>query len=481
MKRTKKKKKKVKEKEKAALPMAVIATPVTGQLSAAERIAAGKAIRDIVPRSAHGPWKRDKARVDPIAILRASDEGRIEKLVPIRYGRMLATPFTFYRGAAAVMAADLAATPATGVRVQACGDCHLLNFGGFATPERRIVFDINDFDETLPAPWEWDVKRLVASFVLAARNNGMSEADAREAAVTCAWSYRKRMSEFAEMDPLEVWYLRMESDDMLALMPDKVTRKRISDRIETAKRRTSDIEYPELAEMTQGHIRIKNAPPLIFHPDDMGADEFQAGLASTLKSYRESLTDDRRALLDRYGLVDGAVKVVGIGSVGTMCLVILMMSASNQPLFLQWKEARQSVLEPYAGASAYSHHGQRVVMGQRLMQPASDVFLGWLTGSGKARRHGYVRQLRDAKIRPLVETMDAELLLIFAKACGWVLARAHAKAGDALTISGYLGSQANFDEAMGDFAIAYADQTERDHAALKAAVRAGKIQVQMES
>lgn len=467
-------------KKKSRAPVAVVATPVEGQLSAAERLAAGNAIRDIVPRSAHGIWKRDKNRVDPIAILRASDEGRMENLIPIRYGRMLQTPFTFYRGSAAVMAADLAATPSTGVRVQACGDCHLLNFGGFATPERHIVFDINDFDETLPAPWEWDVKRLVASFVLAARNNGLGEANARELAVACAWSYRKRMLELAEMDPLEVWYSRMEAADLLGLIPDKAAKKRAEDRIEKAKSRTSDIEYPELAEMTHGHIRIKNAPPLIFHPDDMSADEFQAALASTLESYRESLSDDRRALLDHYRLVDGAVKVVGIGSVGTMCLVILMMSASNQPLFLQWKEARESVLEPYAGKSAYAHHGQRVVMGQRLTQPASDVFLGWLTGSGKARRHAYVRQLRDAKIRPLVETMDVELLQVYAKACGWVLARAHAKAGDALTISGYLGSQGNFDEAMGEFAIAYADQTERDHAALKAAVRAGKIQVQME-
>lgn len=467
-------------KKKSRAPVAVVATPVEGQLSAAERLAAGNAIRDIVPRSAHGIWKRDKNRVDPIAILRASDEGRMENLIPIRYGRMLQTPFTFYRGSAAVMAADLAATPSTGVRVQACGDCHLLNFGGFATPERHIVFDINDFDETLPAPWEWDVKRLVASFVLAARNNGIGEANARDLAVACASSYRKRMLELAEMDPLEVWYSRMEATDLLTLIPDKAAKKRAEDRIEKAKSRTSDIEYPELAEMTHGHIRIKNAPPLIFHPDDMSADEFHAALASTLESYRESLSDDRRALLDHYRLVDGAVKVVGIGSVGTMCLVILMMSASNQPLFLQWKEARQSVLEPYAGKSAYAHHGQRVVMGQRLTQPASDVFLGWLTGSGKARRHAYVRQLRDAKIRPLVETMDTELMQVFAKACGWVLARAHAKAGDALTISGYLGTQANFDEAMGEFGIAYADQTERDHAALKAAVRAGKIQVQME-
>lgn len=470
-----------KRKPKRPLPNAVIGTPIVGQLSAAERIAAGNAIRDIVPRSAHGPWKRVKDQVDPIAILRGCDEGRVEKLIPIRYGRMLATPFTFYRGAASVMAADLASTPATGVRVQACGDCHLVNFGGFATPERRIIFDINDFDETLPAPWEWDVKRLVASFVLAARNNGLSESTAHDSAVTCARSYRKHMLEFAEMNPLEVWYSSVQSDDFLALISNKAIRKRAIDRIEKAKSRTSDIEYPELAEMTHGQIRIKNAPPLIFHPDDLSADEHEAVLLGTLQSYRDTLTDDRRILLDRYRFVDGAVKVVGIGSVGTLCLIILMMSAANEPLFLQWKEAGPSVLEPYAGKSAYEHHGQRVVMGQRLTQPASDVFLGWLTGTGKARRQGYVRQLRDAKIRPLVEAMDAEQLSIYAKACGWVLARAHAKSGDALTISGYLGTEDNFDEAMGEFAVAYADQTERDHAALKAAVRAGKIPVQLES
>jgi uncharacterized protein (DUF2252 family) len=465
-------------KHKSRLPMSVIATPIAGQLSAAERIAAGKAIRDIVPRSAHGIWKRDKARVDPLAILRASDEGRLERLVPIRYGRMLQTPFTFYRGAAAVMAADLAAMPATGIRVQACGDCHLMNFGGFATPERRIVFDINDFDETLPAPWEWDVKRLAASFVLAARNNGMSESDARDTAIFSARSYRKHLQELAESDPLEVWYSRMDVEELMALAPDKETRERADQRIERAKSHGFDAEYPELAEMMHGHIRIKNAPPLIFHPDEYEPDEFEGLLAELLQSYRESLSDDRRVLLDRYRLVDGAVKVVGIGSVGTICLIILMMSAANEPLFLQWKEARQSVLEPYAGKSAYPHHGQRVVMGQRLTQPASDVFLGWLTG--RKGRHGYVRQLRDAKIKPMVEVFTAPVLKQYAKACGSILARSHAKSGDALAISGYLGSHDNFDEALGRFAVAYADQTERDHAALKAAVRAGKIQVQIE-
>ncbi len=452
-------------------------------LPSAALIAAGKALREKAPRHSHGTWKRDREKVDVLAILRASDGGRIKHLVPIRYGRMLQSPFTFYRGAAAVMAADLANAPATGIRVQACGDCHLLNFGGFATPERNILFDINDFDETLPAPWEWDVKRLVASFVLAARSQGLSESDARDTAVACARSYRKRLREYSKMSPLEVWYARITLDDMMGAAPASLRKAhegRIRERVTKAKERgSSETTYPQLAGMVGGKIRINDAPPLIFHPDDMSADELMARTAKILEFYRKTLSDDRRELFDHYRLVDAAVKVVGIGSVGTWCAIALMMSANNDPLFLQWKEAKQSVLEPYAGESAYPHHGQRVVMGQRLMQPATDVFMGWVTSP--MGRQGYMRQLRDAKIKPLVEIMDTALLTFYAKMCGWALARAHAKAGTGeLMISGYLGSQDNFDEAMGSFAVAYADQTERDHAALKAAVRSGKIKVQLE-
>jgi hypothetical protein len=446
--------------------------------SAAERLAAGKKLRADVPHEEHGSWKRDKHRVEPLAVLQAADAGRLPRLVPIRYGRMLESPFTFYRGAAGVMAADLASTPSTGVRVQACGDCHLLNFGGFATPERNVLFDMNDFDETSPAPWEWDLKRLVASFVLAARSNGLRDSDGRDAATACARGYRKRLRTYAEMSPLEVWYARITGEDMVGIAQGPLGRARLRERIAKATARGgSDMAYPRLAGMVSGQLRIHDDPPLIFHPDDMSADEFRALLESSFAVYRETLADDRRVLLDHYRLVDGAYKVVGIGSVGTVCLILLMMSASNEPLFLQVKEARQSVLEPYAGESVYRHHGQRVVMGQRLMQPASDIFLGWATGS--RGRQVYVRQLRDAKIRPLVEAFDAELLCQYAKACGWALARAHAKAGDALTIGGYLGGK--FDDAMGRFAFAYADQTERDHAALKAAVRAGKIDVHLEA
>ena len=443
-------------------------------------LAAGKVLRDRVPRQAHGSWKRDKGKVDPLKILRASDKGRQEHLLPIRYGRMLQSPFTFYRGAAAVMAVDLARTPNTGLRVQACGDCHLLNFGGFATPERNILFDINDFDETLPAPWEWDVKRLVASFVLAARSNGLSDSDGRDAAVTCARSYRKRLRDYSEMSPLEVWYARITDDDVANMATSELVKARIRKRVAEATEKSSpEFAYPQLTGMVSGQIRINDAPPLIYHPDDVTAGELHAHGEEILRFYRDTLSDDRRELFDQYRLVDVAHKVVGIGSVGTRCFISLMMSANNDPLFLQWKEARPSVLEPHAGASAYSHHGQRVVMGQRLMQPATDVFMGWVTG--RAGRQGYVRQLRDAKVKPLVETMDAALLMQYAQLCGWVLARAHAKAGnEELKITGYLGKQDKFDEAMGNFALLYADQTERDHAALKTAVRAGKIEVHLE-
>ena len=418
--------------------------------------------------------------MDPLAILHAQDRHRQKQLVPIRYGRMLETPFTFYRGAAAVMAADLAKAPTSGLRVQACGDCHLLNFGGFATPERNIVFDINDFDETAPAPWEWDVKRLVASFVLAARSQGLTESDGRDVAVACTRSYRKRIHEYGKMSPLEVWYASIGMEDFVAAMPaslrkarENYLKKRLDEATSVA---SSDLTYPKLAGMVSGKVRILDASPLIFHPTDVSPEELFARMEDGLKCYRDTLSDERRELLDQYRLVDGAMKVVGIGSVGTRCSILLMMSPSNDPLFLQWKEAKASVLEPYAGKSAYPHHGQRVVMGQKLMQSASDIFLGWATSSIGV--HGYVRQLRDVKIKPVVEVMDATRMTFYAKMCGWALARAHAKAGKAAQqISGYLGNTDNFDEAMGSFAVAYADQTERDHAALKAAVKAGKIKV----
>jgi uncharacterized protein (DUF2252 family) len=447
-----------------------------------ELLAEGKALRNKVPRAAHAEWKRAGHRGDPLAILHKSDAGRLQDLVPIRYGRMLESPFAFYRGSAAVMASDLATTPATGIRIQACGDCHLANFGGFATPERNIVFDINDFDETLPGPWEWDVKRLAASLVLAARSLGFTDAQGCEAVSSAIRSYRKTMREFTEMHPIAVWYARVTATDFIQAAP-KRGRAALQTRLEHAiKRAAAANDYPKLADMVAGHISIRDAPPLIFHPEHARAAEFQTILETTFAAYRETLADERRTLLDQYRVVDAAIKVVGIGSVGRRCWVALLMSATNEPLFLQFKEAVESVLEPYAGKSVYPHPGQRVVIGQRMMQPASDVFLGWATIKGPGGRpvQFYVRQLRDTKIKPFLETFDPDLMFLYAKICGRVLARAHAKTGDQYTISGYLGTSDDFDEAVTRFALAYADQSERDYGTLKTAVKNGTIQAYRE-
>jgi uncharacterized protein (DUF2252 family) len=450
-------------------------------ISPEERRAAGKALRDRTPREQLGRWKAPKGRSDPIELLHKSDTGRMRKLLPIRYGRMLPSPFTFYRGAAEIMAADLAQTPTTALKVQACGDCHLLNFGGFATPERSVIFDINDFDETSAAPWEWDVKRLVGSIVLAARSNGLSDSHGRDCAVSCARKYREHMLEFSKMNPLQVWYTETRATEFIESLP-KALQKSVRKRIDKAAAHSgSEFDFPKLAGSVGGRVRITDQPPLIFHPETADAAGATSILDHLFRDYRDSLATDKRVLVDRYRLVDVAIKVVGVGSVGRRCWIALMMSEGNDPLFLQFKEAVRSVLEPYAGKSVYAHHGQRVVMGQRLMQPASDIFLGWTTAPNGL--HFYVRQLHDAKIKPLVETFDAEMLDFYAQACGWALARAHAKASElSPTISGYLGSSSDgFDIAMGKFALAYADQAERDHAALKAAVRRGEIIASPES
>jgi len=452
--------------------------PHSSPMTPADRKAAGKRLRDRVPRDAHAGWRAHAGRADPVGILHAADATRQKELVPLRYGRMLQSPFTFYRGSAGVMAADLAETPATGLHVQVCGDAHLMNFGGFATPERRLLFDINDLDETLPAPWEWDVKRLVASFVLAARANGLSDADGRDAAVACARSYRRKMRDFAAMDVLDIWYARLDDSDFLAMLPEErkaVLRKRITKATAAS---SSELVFPKLAEAIGGQFHIRDTPPTLFHAEASRAAHYMDLMRETLGRYRETLPEDRRVLFDRYRLMDAAIKVVGIGSVGTLCMVALMMSIADHPFFLQVKQANASVLEAYAGKSAFDQHGERVVQGQRLMQPASDLFLGWVIGP--EGRHFYIRQLRDAKLSPLVETYDAEMLSIYGKVCDWALARAHAKAGDLWTITGYLGNGGQFDDAMGKFALAYADQAEKDHAALKAAVRAGIVEVQLE-
>ena len=440
--------------------------------------AEGKALRAKVPRESHAEYELARHRRDPVHMLERSSEGRMPELIPIRYGRMMQTPFSFYRGAAAIMARDLSTTPTSGIRVQACGDCHLVNFGGFATPERKIIFDINDFDETLPAPWEWDVKRLAASFVVAGRNNGFKARQSREAALTCVRSYRTDMAKYAAMRALRVWYATIDVDEALATIGDAERRRSARKQVSKAiARNTPDLAFPKLTELKRGHPVIKDSPPLIFHLQDATAKDFIARIEEAFRAYRETLPDERRVLLDRYELVDVAAKVVGVGSVGTRCGVLLMMAGKNDPLFLQVKEARASVLEPYAGKSVYKNRGQRVVVGQRLMQAASDILLGWTrTENGDF----YIRQLRDAKIKPLVETQTPEVMVDYGALCGRALARAHAKTGDAAQIAGYMGKSDVFDEAIAEFAVAYADQNERDHRALVEAVGKGRIAAEME-
>ena len=444
-----------------------------------ELYAMGKSLRDKCPRQDHAVWQAAAKRPDPLALIEASNQGRIPQLIPIRHGRMLQSPFTFYRGAALNMAADLATTPASGFRVQACGDCHLLNFGAFATPERRVIFDINDLDETLPAPWEWDVKRLAASFVLACRDNGFSEDCASDAASCCVRSYRERMAEYSDMRVLDVWYASIDVEKVLQTFDDEEARERLRKRLAKARERTVlEHEYPELATAAGLAPSIKENPPLIYHMREQGHEEQTANVQRAFAHYRETMQEDRRLLLDRFKLMDVAIKVVGVGSVGTFCGVLLLMASEHDPLFLQFKQARPSVLEAYAGKSRHSNDGQRIVHGCRMMQSASDLFLGWTEGD--LGRHFYVRQLKDMKIKPMVEVFTPSVMLQYAELCGWTLAHAHARSGEPAKISGYLGKSDKFDKAIAEFSIAYADQSERDHETLMTAVRAGKLEVFVE-
>ena len=441
-----------------------------------ERLAKGKALRKTTPRSAHAQWQPAKGRPDPIAMLESTSEGRLPQLIPIRYGRMVKSPFTFLRASAAAMACDLAATPVSGINVQLCGDCHLLNFGIFGTPERNLIFDINDFDETLPGPWEWDVKRLAASFVLAGRSSSLPERSCRDAAQMAVQAYREHLEEYSRMGVLEIWYARLDSDLLVKLARSRKERdQRLQETVKARADTTARI-FPKMTEVASGHRRIVDHPPRIFHLNP--GDPLEAEMHSALENYRESLQDDRRFQLSRFHLADMAMKVVGVGSVGTRCGVFLLMAGENDPLFLQIKEARTSVLEPYTAKSKYPNQGHRVVTGQRLLQATSDIFLGW--AEHQDGHHYYFRQLRDSKGGVDLEGMKASSLIDYAYACGWVLARAHAKSGDAGTITGYLGSNDSFDQAVADFAIAYADQTERDHAAMTAAVRSGRIVAEIE-
>ncbi len=438
-----------------------------------QQLAAGKALRDKVSRRSHQDWKPLAHRTDPIEQLIQSNKGRVARLVPIRYGRMMENPLAFLRGAAAIMASDLAKTPASGIRVQICGDCHLMNFGGFATPERHLIFDITDFDETLPAPWEWDVKRLAASFAVSLRQDGFSKADARGVAARCVRSYREHINDFAALGVLERWYTQISTDDLLATLHSRKAKKWVQARIDKASSKAAlDDDFPKLTAAGQGKVRIKDNPPLIFHDASVDAATHARTIHQAFRRYCESLADDRRALVNRYEVKDLAAKVVGVGSVGTRCGILLLTAGPDDVLFLQVKEARPSVLEAHAGKSQYTNRGQRIVAGQRLMQAASDIFLGWTQEGG---RHFYVRQLRDIKIKPAIEGADVARLEKYAEWCGWSLARAHAKAGDAARISGYLGTSGRFDAAVARFAVAYAEQNERDHAALLTAIRNGRI------
>ena len=449
--------------------------------SQAERRAEGKRLRDAVPRAEHSGWNPPKKRPDPVEVVLAQNEGRVLDLVPIRHGRMSQSPFAFYRGTAAIMAADLAHTPSSGLRVQACGDAHLSNFGAFATPERAVIFDLNDLDETLPAPWEWDVKRLTASVVLAGRHIQLTQKATARAARAAVRSYREHMAEYAFMTALDIWYDRIDVKRLIDAVPDDEERARIEKKIDKARGRTvAEHDFPKLAEHVGATPRIKDNPPLIYHSEeiykkDVGTAELKAAWAL----YHDSLPEHIRVLFDRFHLCDMAVKVVGVGSVGTACLIALFMAADDDPLFLQIKQAKASVLEPYAGKSLHDSHGERVVVGQRLMQAASDSFLGWTVS--QRGRHLYVRQLRDMKISAEIDAMDDDTLRQYAEACGWALARAHARSGDAAMIAGYMGSTRTFDEAICDFAGDYADQAERDHKAFVKAIRDGRVKAVVES
>ncbi len=444
-----------------------------------ELYAIGKSLRDKCSRQDHAVWRAPENRQDPLDLIEEANRGRIPQLVPIRHGRMLQSPFTFYRGAALHMASDLAGTPSSGLRVQACGDCHLLNFGAFATPERRLIFDINDLDETLPAPWEWDVKRLTASFVLACRDNGFSEDTARDAVLCCVRSYRERMVEYSNMRVLDVWYASIDAEDVKRTIQDEESRKRMQKRLEKAQERSVlEHEFPELATTAGMAPMIKENPPLIYHLREKGHEEQTANVQRAFARYRETMQEDRRLLLDRYKVMDVAIKVVGVGSVGTFCGILLLMASEHDPLFLQFKQARPSVLQAYAGKSLHSNDGQRIVHGCRMMQSASDLFLGWT--EGELGRHFYVRQLKDMKIKPLVELFTPSVMLQYAEVCGWTLAHAHARSGEPTKISGYLGKSDTFDKAVAEFSIAYADQSERDHEVLMKAARAGKLEVFVE-
>ena len=438
-----------------------------------QRLAAGRAMREKLARSAHA--NPPDARRDALALLAESNRGRLDRLVPIRYGRMLHSPFAFMRGAAAVMAHDLGHLPDSGIVTQLCGDCHLNNFGGYASPERELLFGINDFDETLPGPFEWDLKRLAASFVIAARDQGIPACDCIAPAQVVAKSYRTRMLEYAQANVLELWYAKVDVKTLVRISRSAETRKRREKMLRDAGRRNSAMAPGKIAKDRKGNPRFVDQPPLIYHP--LGREDFRAEVGRFWKHYVESLPEERRKLLDHFRLQDVAAKVVGVGSVGTRCAIALLTADDGEALVLQFKEARASVYEPFAGKSRYHNHGLRVVVGQRLLQSQSDIFLGF-SRVESLKADFYVRQLRDMKVALGFERMSAGEFVEYAEACGWVLARAHARSGDPCVIAGYLGKSDTFDRAIAKFAQAYAMRNATDYACLQAAVKAGRIKAE---
>jgi uncharacterized protein (DUF2252 family) len=458
-----------------------------GRLTPAERVARGKAARAEVPRDSHAVFDPPPDRPDPIGLLEQQAKNRVPELVPVRWGRMMVSPFTYYRGAALPMASDLATTPVSGLAVQACGDAHLSNFGLFGSAERRLMFDVNDFDETLPGPWEWDVKRLAASLEVAGRDNGLPAKQRREIVTAAVARYRQAMRQFAAMTNLDVWYAHMDINELRADLDSQLRarqRKVLDKGLAKARTRDSMEELGKLTQITDGRPRIVSDPPVLVRIEDLLSTEKQRlsindEITGLLAKYQRSLETDRRYLLQQYEFCDLARKVVGVGSVGTRCWIALMLGRDDSdPLFLQVKEAEASVLSRYVGASKYANQGQRVVAGQRLMQAAGDIFLGWHrteAGLDGKTRDFYVRQLRDWKFSVEIGTLRPEGLQIYAGMCGWTLARAHARSGDRIAIAAYLGGSDVFDRAVVQFAQAYADQNERDHQSLVDAVKSGRI------
>ncbi len=456
-------------------------------LTPAERAARGKTARAEVPRASHAEFDPGPDRPDPVALLAEQAKTRLPELVPVRYGRMMVSPFTYYRGAALPMASDLATTPVSGLAVQACGDAHLSNFGIFGSAERRLVFDVNDFDETLPGPWEWDVKRLAASLEVAGRDNGFADKERRDIVTATAAGYRQAMRSFAGMTNLDVWYARADIDQLRAELDAQMKarqRKALDKGIAKARTRDSMQEVAKLTHLVDGRPRIIADPPLLVPAEQLAESPqdfatFLSQINDLIAKYRRTMETDRRYLLEQYDYCDLARKVVGVGSVGTRCWIVLMLGRDDSdPLFLQVKEAEESVLSRFVGASKYANQGQRVVAGQRLMQAASDIFLGWVhivAGLDGRERDFYVRQLRDWKLSLDISVMVPDGMRQYGQLCGWTLARAHARSGDRIAIASYLGNGDVFDKAIAQFAVAYADQNEKDHDALVDAVKSGRI------